>query len=153
MCMWEVCICMCVTKSTQYLYTNTLPSTLPSSPPLLFHPFLLPSPTPFLLPSPLLPSLRELQKEVEELKAELRALEEELEYHRELPGPSNPDDHFVLVMDNFAKRTAATFADLDGRICSMMEEVGTGDCAIHGLETVRYRVWGLYNIWSGDCTI
>ena len=65
---------------------------------------------------------------MEELKAELRVLEEELEYHRELQDSSDPEDRFVLVMDDFARKASATFTDLDGLIGSMMEEVRTGDC-------------------------
>lgn len=66
--------------------------------------------------------LRELQKEIEELKAELQGLEEELEYHKENQTSSNPEDHFVQVMDEFAKKATTTFSDLNTLISNMMEE-------------------------------
>ena len=62
------------------------------------------------------------------MKTELRGLEEELEYHRENQASSDPDDHFVLVMDEFARKATSMFADLDFLISNMMEEVWTGDC-------------------------
>ena len=98
-------------------------------------------------------SLRELQKETEELKAELRGLEEELEYHRESQvSSSDPDDQFVLVMNDFARKATATFANLDSLIRNMMEEVRTGDsCHEHSpVSSTVQEDCGV--LWGRPCT-
>ena len=68
-------------------------------------------------------SMSELDKEIGQLRASLREAQSELEYQKKRTD-RDPQDYFVVVMDDFMKSMGDSFSQLEGTVLEMKERVG-----------------------------